>query len=221
METKHRFGLAAAFVVVAGVVSVLFWSEVPEQMATHWNAAGEVDERMGKTVGLALIPGLSAVLLAMFAVLPRIDPLGENIAAFRATYDWFVVVFTAYMTALHAGIVAFNLGYEFDFILLVVAGVAALFWVVGVVLERAERNWFVGIQTPWTLSSDEVWRRTHELGARLFKLCAVLALVGAVVSEYAIYFLVGPAIATAVVTFVYSYVIYERLDESGDLRAGD
>jgi uncharacterized membrane protein len=202
-------------------VSVVAWPDVPEQMATHWNAAGEVDGRMGKVVGLALIPALSAALLAMFAAIPRVDPLGENIAAFRATYDWFVVVFTAYMVALHAGIVAFNLGYEFDFVALVVAGVAALFWVVGVVLTRAERNWFVGIRTPWTLSSDAVWRRTHDLGARLFKLSAVLALVGAVVSDYAVYFVVGPALATAVVTFVYSYVLYERLDEQPSVETGD
>jgi len=77
-------------------------------------------------------------------------------------------------------VVAFNLGYEFDFTLLVLAAVAGLFYYIGFVLERAECNWFVGIRTPWTLESDAVWQRTHRLGGRLFKLTALFALVALV-----------------------------------------
>ena len=97
MNSTHRFALAAGLVVASGAVSVLAAPDLPEQMATHWNAAGVPDDTMSKPVALTLFPVLTAVLLGMFAVIPRIDPLGENIAGFRPIYDWFVVGFTAFM----------------------------------------------------------------------------------------------------------------------------
>ncbi|WP_435365278.1 SdpI family protein [Haloarchaeobius sp. DYHT-AS-18] len=211
MNTVQRFSVAAVFVVASGVASVVAAPSLPAQLVTHWNAAGDPDGRMSKTLALALVPALSAALLVLFALLPRIDPLRENVAAFRPYYDWFVVVFSAYLFVIHAGILAFNLGYEFDFTLFILAAVAGLFYYIGILLGHTERNWFVGIRTPWTLSNEEVWKRTHELGGRLFKLTAVVSLVGLLSGEYAIYFLLVPALATAVITIVYSYYLYRKL----------
>ncbi|MDZ7730002.1 MAG: DUF1648 domain-containing protein [Natrialbaceae archaeon] len=126
-------------------------------MATHWNAAGEPDGTMGKLLALAVFPSIAAMLLVIFATIPRIDPLRENIASFRPIYDWFVVVFTAVLTVIHTGIIAFNLGYTFDFTQLVLIAVALLLYFTGILLAHAERNWFIGIRTPWTLSSAVVW----------------------------------------------------------------
>jgi len=161
-----------------------------------------------------------AGILGLFAVIPRIDPLRENIAEFRSYYDWFVVIFTIYMFVVHAGVVAFNLGYEFDFTYLILVAAAGLFYYSGVVLTHAKQNWFVGIRTPWTLSSEEVWARTHALGGRLFKLTAILTVVGLLFGNYALYFLLVPALLTAGGTIVYSYYLYERLDRTSRLPQG-
>lgn len=220
MNSNHRFGIAAAVVAVAAVVSIITVPDLPESVVIHWNAAGEPDGTMAKPLALSLVPVLSGVLLGTFAVLPRIDPLGENIASFRAAYDWFVVGFTVFMTVLHGGIIVFNLGYEFDFVLFALAGAAPLMYAVGVLLTRAERNWFVGIRTPWTLSSDEVWDRTNDLGGRLFKLTALVALVGLLFEDYAIYFLVVPALLTAGITLVYSYYLYGRIEDRSGATPG-
>ena len=216
MNSRHRFLIATVFVVISGAVSVLTAPELPTRMATHWNAAGQPDGTMPKAAALAFLPAMTAVLLVVFALVPRIDPLRENIAAFRPVYDWFVVVFTAFMAVIHGGVIAFNLGYEFDFTLLILTTVAGLFYYVGVLLEHAERNWFVGIRTPWTLSSADVWDRTHRLGSRLFKLTALVALIGLLFGEYAIYFLVVPALLTAGITVVYSYYLYEQLERDSE-----
>ncbi|KTG10808.1 hypothetical protein AUR64_06355 [Haloprofundus marisrubri] len=215
MNTHRRFGLAAGFVVLAALLSLLAAPSLPARLVTNWNTAGEPNGTLPKSLALWLVPAMTAGLLVVFASIPRIDPLGENIAAFRPYYDWFVVVFTGYMLVVHAGVVAFNLGYEFDFTALVLAGSAGLLYYAGVVVANAERNWFVGIRTPWTLSSDEVWRRTHALGGRLFKLTAIATLVGLLFGDYALYFLVVPAVLTAAVTVVYSYYLYERLEQGG------
>jgi uncharacterized membrane protein len=216
MNSRHRFLIATVFVVISGAVSVLTAPELPTRMATHWNAAGQPDGTMPKAAALAFLPAMTAVLLVVFALVPRIDPLRENIAAFRPVYDWFLVVFTAFMAVINGGVIAFNLGYEFDFTLLILTTVAGLFYYVGVLLEHAERNWFVGIRTPWTLSSADVWDRTHRLGSRLFKLTALVALIGLFFGEYAIYFLVVPALLTAGITVVYSYFLYEQLERDSE-----
>lgn len=222
LTSRHWFGLALGLVLISALLSVYAAPRVPAELVTHWNAAGEPDERMGKTVGLLLLPVTTAVLLAMFAAIPRIDPLRENIATFRGVYDRFVLVFTLFMTSLHAGIIAFNLGYQFDFLLFVLVGVSGLYYFVGVLLDAAERNWFVGIRTPWTLSSETVWERTHHLGARLFKAAAVIGLIGVAAGEYAIYFIVVPPLVVATLTIGYSYYLYERLDApAGLVREND
>lgn len=217
MRSRHRFLIAAGFVVASALASLVLAPSLPEQVVTHWNAAGEPDGTMPKALALAFVPALSGFMLLLFAVIPRIDPLGDNIRGFRRHYDWFVIAFTAFMLVVHAGILAFNLGYMFDFTLLVVAGVALLLYYVGVLMEHAERNWFIGVRTPWTLSSDEVWRQTHDLAARLFKLTAAVAAVGLLFGDLAVYFLLVPAVATAVVTVAYSYYLYEKIEDGADV----
>nr|WP_254529238.1 SdpI family protein [Natrinema gelatinilyticum] len=167
---------------------------------------------MSKSLALTLVSALSAVVMTVFALIPRIHPRSENVAAFRPAYDWFVVVFAGFMAIVHAGIIAFNLGYEFDVVRLILGAVAGLFYAVGTLLPRAKSNWFVGIRTPWTLSSDTVWDRTHDLTGRLFKLTAVVAVVGLLFDEYAVYVLVVPALVTTATAVAFSYYCFRRLE---------
>ena len=117
------------------------------------------------------------------------------------------------MFVLHAGVVAFNLGYEFDFTYLILVAAVGLLYYSGVLITHAKRNWFVGIRTPWTLSNEEVSNRTHALGGKLFKATAILTLFGLLFGDYALYFLVIPALVTAATTVVYSYYLYERIEQ--------
>lgn len=87
MNTNQRFLVAAGFVLLSAIFSVVAAPNLPDQLITHWNAAGDPDGTMPRTLGLALLPSFSAVLLVLFAVIPKIDPQRENIAAFRPYYD--------------------------------------------------------------------------------------------------------------------------------------
>lgn len=211
MSTRRRLLAAAGLVALSFAVSVWALPRAPDRVVTHWKAAGQPDDTMAKVPGLFAVPAVSALAVGLLAVVPRIDPLRGNLAAFRRQYDWFVVVLAGFLAFVHALVVAYNLGYPVDPGRLVLPATGLLLVYVGVLLDDAERNWFVGIRTPWTLSSDEVWRRTHDLGATLFKASGVVALGGVLVPEYAFWLLVGPLVATAVVTTVYSFVVYRRL----------
>jgi uncharacterized membrane protein len=82
--------------------------------------------------------------------------------------------------------------------------------VLGNYLGKVRKNYFVGIRTPRTLANDEVWARTHRLGARLFSLGGLLILVGALLGK-GVYVLLPTVLALTLVTTAYSYIVYRRL----------
>lgn len=211
MTVRRSYLVGLGLVVASALVSALAAPEMPAEMAIHWNAAGEVDDHLGKTLALVLFPALSAALLVGFAAVPRIDPLGDNVARFREQYDTFVVLAVAFLTYVHLLVLAANAGYEFEMIQALAPGIGGLFYYVGVLSTHAEQNWFVGIRTPWTLSNEEVWKRTHEHAAPLFKLSGVIAALAALVPAYAELLVVGPAVAVGLYATVYSYVEHRRV----------
>lgn len=212
MRTIHRFGFAVAIIVLAGLASVVALPALPDPVVTSWDANGDPGGTMPAVHGVALLPLMMVGLVLLFAVIPRIDPLRENIATFRAYVDWLLVVLVAYLGILHVGIIAFNLGYSFDFTVLALSGVAILYYYIGILLPQAERNWFVGVRTPWTLSSDVVWERTHAYCGTLFKASGIIAAIGLVVGDYLIHFILIPVLLTTVFAVVYSYYLYEQVE---------
>ena len=211
MSPRRSSTVGLLLVALAATASALASPELPARMAIHWNASGAADDYVAKTVALALLPAMALGLLALLTSLPRVDPLGENVAEFRARYDQFVVVLVAFLVYVHLLVLARNLGYRFEILQGLAPALGALFYFVGDVVEHAEQNWFVGIRTPWTLSNETVWNHTHERAAPLFKLAGVLAVLGAFVPAYVELLVVAPVVAIALYTTVYSYVEYRRV----------
>lgn len=205
-----------AMVLLAVVVGVLAAPRLPEQVTTNWGPGGVPNGSASKSVLLVGGPALILGVVAMFEVIPRIDPLRDNIAGFSAAYDAAAVLVAGFLAYMHGVVIAWNLGYEFELGQALSPAIAVLFVGIGFLLERAERNWFVGVRTPWTLSSQIVWRRTHDRAATLFKLAGVVALGGLVVPEYFVYLVAGPAVGIALFATVYSYVEYRKVGDGSD-----
>jgi uncharacterized membrane protein len=203
-------------VLLTAAVGVFVAPSLPEQVTTNWGSGGTPDGTLPKSYLLVGGPGLVLAIVALFELIPRIDPLRENIAAFEAAYDAVAVLVAGYLAYTYGVVLAWNLGYEFEIGQALAPAIAVLFVGIGFLLERAERNWFVGVRTPWTLSSEAVWRHTHDLAATLFKLAGVVALGGLVFPEYFVYLVAGPAAGIALFATAYSYVDYRRLDDGGD-----
>ncbi len=211
MKARKSYLIALVLVVVSFALSVYYYPRMPDQIASHWNASGNADGSMPKLWGLFLLPTLTAGLLALFAAIPRLDPLHENIAEFREYYDLFVVLFVAFMVYVHLLTIVWNLGYRFDFTMVLLPAIGVLFYFIGSLMGRVERNWFIGVRTPWTLSDDRVWKKTHTRAGPLFKLAGIIAVLGVFVPRYAIYLLVGPVVLVAIYLTLYSYVEYRRV----------
>jgi len=201
---------ALAIVLLSFATGAYLYYQMPEAMASHWNARGEVDGYMPKLWGLFLMPALSFVLFLFFAAIPKIDPMKKNIAKFRKYFDRFVLLIMAFLLYLYLITIMWNFGFNFNMIQLLVPAFAVLFYYSGVLIEKAKRNWFIGIRTPWTMSSDRVWNKTHKLGGKLFKISGVISLLGLLSEDYAIYAIILPIISFTAFLFVYSYFQYRK-----------
>ena len=191
-------------------VSIYSYPQMPEKVASHWNAQGQVNGYMPKFWGLFLAPFILVGLALLFAAIPRIDPLKENIQKFRKYYDGFIILFFIFMLSIHFQIILWNLGIRISPNVIIPISIGILFFYIGVLCENAKRNWFIGIRTPWTLSSERVWEKTHKVGGKLFKIAGVIAFIGVFFQNYALFFILIPAVLTAIYTIVYSYIQYQK-----------
>jgi uncharacterized membrane protein len=116
----------------------------------------------------------------------------------------------AFLFYLYLITILWNFGFNFNMIQLLVPAFAVLFYYSGVLIEKAKRNWFIGIRTPWTMSSDKVWDKTHKLGGKLFKISGIISLLGLLSEDYAIYAIILPIISFTAYLFVYSYFEYKK-----------
>ncbi len=197
-------------VLFSFILSIYFSPQVPERMATHWNSQGEVNGYMSKLWGLFFTPVVITGIAILFLAIPRIDPKKENIEKFRKYYDGFIVLFISFMVIVHLQILLWNIGIQISPNIVIPAGTGLLFYYIGILMENADRNWFIGIRTPWTLSSDRVWKKTNQLGGKLFKLAGITAIFGAFFSKFAVFFIIVPALLVAGFTVVYSYIEYQK-----------
>jgi uncharacterized membrane protein len=199
-----------AVVLASFAVGLYFYPQMPEDMAAHWNVGNHVDGYMPRFWGVFLMPIISAGMFLLFMMIPAIDPMKRNIAKFRKYYDRFVFILLAFLLYIYLLTVFWNVGGRFSMIQLMAPAFGILFYYAGVLTENAKTNWFVGIRTPWTLSSRKVWEKTHKLGGKLFKIAGMMAILGTFFPDYAILLVLAPVIFVAAFTIVYSYVEYRK-----------
>jgi uncharacterized membrane protein len=211
--------MVTVLVIVATVaLTVAVYPELPSEMATHWNASGEADGFSSKGFGTFLMPLIMAGIVLLMWAVPLLDPLRKNIEVFRVEYEWFIVAMTVFFAVMQAQILLWNLGYEVSPNAVLPVSISLLFFYIGWMLRRARRNFFIGIRTPWTLMSSEVWDKTHKLGGALFMIAGAITLLGAVFPDYSVWFVLVPILTVTGITIAYSYVLYQRVgpDEGDD-----
>jgi uncharacterized membrane protein len=211
---RRSYIAVLVIIAVSFAMAIYLYPEMPEEMASHWNVKGDVDGYLPKFWGLFLMPFLLAGLFLLFVAIPKIDPLKSNIEKFRRHFDVFIVLIILFLFYIYMLTVFWALGVLFDMIQALVPAFAVLFFYVGVLVENAKRNWFIGIRTPWTLSSESVWNKTHKLGGKLFKIAAVVTLLGFFFRDFAIWFILIPVFAVAIYLVAYSYFEYGKLERN-------
>jgi uncharacterized membrane protein len=199
-----------SLVMLSVLASIIVYPRLPDRIPTHWNVHGQIDGYGSKWLTIGLFPLMLLGIWGIMRFLPTIDPRRENYAKFRGTYTLVVNAVLTLVLMLHGAAIAAALGAPFAFRLLPL-GIGALFIVLGNALPRARPNWWFGIRTPWTLSNDRVWERTHRVGGYLFVLLGIVTALATLTRRDVTFFVVGILGAvTALSTVIYSYVAWRQ-----------
>jgi uncharacterized membrane protein len=199
--------------------SAAMYSRLPDEMPTHWGVLGEVNGYSARVWGAWMLPIVLVALAVVMPRLPAIDPRRENYAKFRPSYDLVVNAVMTMVAVLHVGMIAAGAGYDVPMERLTPLMAGGLFVVLGNVLPRARPNWMFGIRTPWTLTNDRVWERTHRLSGILMVMAGLALMIMAVVAPSAgVPVVVGASILVAVVPIAYSYYAWRQETQGANGR---
>jgi uncharacterized membrane protein len=209
--TQRKADLLCAFLVLGMLLyAAATWSASPASFPVHWNLHGEVDRTGGRAEGLLAMPALAAAMALTLRFLPRIDPGRGNYANFASAYAWVRVLVVALLSGVYVLIQMAARGRQEAVAPAMTFLVGALFVGLGNVLGKVRPNWFVGVRTPWTLSSAESWTRTHRAGGWVFVLAGLGTMAGALrLDAFKVMAGLGIAMLLAVLGLtIYSYVVW-------------
>lgn len=197
--------------VLCVISSFYFYNKFPDVVATHWGFNGQIDGYSSKFVGALLIPMVIIFSYIMLLFLPNIDPKKDRYEDFEKVYRGFRTVFVIVMFIIYLTSCLYNIGYNIhiNIVIPILVGLMMLF--IGNYMGKIKNNYFFGIKTPWTLSSENVWNKTHRFGGYMFIIFGILIMISPFLNEKLgiITFLFGIVLVT-VGTFLYSYIMYKQ-----------
>ncbi|MBS4211205.1 MULTISPECIES: SdpI family protein [Neobacillus] len=204
---KYWFGLF--LVVITFIATWIAYPYLPEQVANHWNYKGEPNSFVHKSRGAFLLPGIMLVFYVMRILLPKIDPKKSNYQRFGSAYSWimngillFLFLFQAVQITSELGII------EPQHVIPELIGLLFIF--IGNLSPKFKPNYFIGIRTPWTLANEDVWRKTHRFGGKVFVVLGILMLfvpiIPAAIQVYYVAIAIIVSLALIVLSSYYFFI---------------
>lgn len=201
-------------ILIPLIFALYIYPQLPEQIPTHWDIDGNVDDYSSKVFAVWFFPLLNLGLYFLLIALPVIDPRRKNYARFAGPYKIFRIVFVIFMSSLYLLTLLISLGYSFRVDVFVKFAVSILFIIIGNYTAKFQPNYFVGIKTPWTLANEEVWRKTHRLGGKLWTIVGVICLILSFFTiRWTNYLYFAVIMVMAFIPVVASYFYYRQLQQ--------
>ena len=207
---------AAAFSGTLYVYHTQF-ADLPAQVPIHWGADGRADGFVPRQEILPywlIMPGVMGLMALLIPLLPWLSPKQFEVDRSKTVYGSVMVLATALLGYLHAVILGASFEPMFPLARWFMGGFGLFFALLGLVIGKVQRNFWVSVRTPWTLANEEVWDRTHRMAADLFVAAGLVALAAGLLN---LPWYVGFAgiIAAALAPVIYSLVLYKQLQRQG------
>jgi uncharacterized membrane protein len=205
-----RKWLPGVLILAAYLFSAAVYSHLPARIPSHWGVNGP-NAWSSRFRGAFLLPSIALVFWLVRRWIPKVDPRRANYEKFGDTYDLVILAVIAILLVIHVAALGSALGWPIRVERLTPGVVGVVFIVIGNVLPRARPNWFFGIRTPWTLSNDIVWERTHRVGGYLMMTAGVFIVLSTLVSpDMTLWVLLFSLAVLTIVLFIYSYLQWRR-----------
>jgi uncharacterized membrane protein len=210
-----RLFYRAAAVVIALELLVAVWGlaqvGLDARVPMHWDAAGRPNGFGPAWLAFLLMPAITLGLVGLFAVIPRVEPRRANLLRSSSAYVTVALAMLVLMLGIHVMIVLAGVGHAVPVGLIVGVGVGLLFIVLGNVMTTVRSNFMFGVRTPWTLSSDVAWDRTHRLVGRLWVVGGAAVVLASLLGspELLVGLILLFVFGSLGVAFVYSYQVWK------------
>jgi len=211
MNSRQADFLSWGLICVPLLLAAWLWPTLPDPMPSHWNASGEVDGYLPKVWGVTLMPLMAVGTWLIMKIIPFISPKGFRTEGFNDVIQIFKVTLVAFMALVAVLVLLESIGIDAHIEQIILAASGALLIVIGNFMGKVRKNFFIGIRTPWTLASDEVWSRTHRLGGRLFVLAGIVMMVGGLF-KLPMEWVIGVVVVAGVYPLLHSFLLYRRIE---------
>ncbi len=209
----EKFKKEIPFIAVAllpFVYLAYIWNELPKEVPMHWNASEEIDRWGDKSELFMMLFMLTGITYFVFLIIPYIDPkqklqnMGNKLNNLR-------LILALFMSAL-AIYILYSVQQKTSNPVLIFPLVGLLFAFLGNYFKTIKPNYFIGIRTPWTLENEEVWKKTHLIGGKLWFVGGLLmALTFVLPNKIQIYTFLAIAAVITIVPIVYSYLEFKKI----------
>ncbi|AJI23530.1 SdpI family protein [Priestia megaterium] len=206
---KHVFPLGITLLTLVAWLIAL--PHLPATMPIHWGANGEADGFATKINAMILTVGIMVLIYFIIAFVPRIDPRKENYKYFSKTYNIVLNAVLLLFFFVNMSTILQGLGYNMPMAYIAPIMAGLVFIIIGNYLQRVRSNYFMGIRTPWTLSNETVWKKTHRLSGKLFFIGGLLILISAFLPDgYKSVIMWGSIVLCVAIPYLYSYLAYKK-----------
>ena len=198
--------LTSVVILLPNLAGVILWNQLPEQIPTHWNFAGEIDGWSSKPFAVF---GLPLILLAMHWLCIAgtfADPKKNNHPTkILHLVLWIVPVVSALLSALTY---AAAMGKDVQMEVVMPVFIGLVLAIVGNYLPKCKQNYTIGIKIPWTLNSEENWNKTHRFAGRLWVVCGLVIMLTGFFGGFWIF--LGVVLLMVLAPFIYSYMLHRK-----------
>jgi len=213
----YRYYLGGVLLTAAAFLATLIaYPHLPSLVPTHWSLKGQANDYSAKWVLLVTGPGLMAGLMLFFRSLSWLSPQHFEVDSFKITYLYIMLVLLSMMAYLQAIVLWAGLGHAPNMGRAITGGVCLMFALLGNVLGKIRRNFYIGIRTPWALANQRVWNATHRFAAKTFVAGGLLGLALTVAGRSG-WPTLASLLAAALIPPIYSLVFYKQLERRGEL----
>ncbi len=217
---QKYYGGAVAVILAVLVGTIVAYPALPSIVPLHWDVHGNINGWGPKWSLFIFGPGMLTAMTLLFWALPWLSPKKFAVDTFRATYLYIMIVIVAMLAYCHLLVLASALSSRshtpLDVSRAIVGGICLLLALLGNVLGKVRRNFFVGIRTPWTLADERVWNATHRFAARTLFAGGLLGVLVVVVGA-PLWTPIAAILIATLIPAVYSLVIYKQLERRGEL----
>lgn len=214
MKNKIFNILSWVFAIVPIIIIILTYEKLPNMIPMQWGYDGMVNRYDDKN-SIWIIGCLGIILKIFFIILPKIDPKRKNYNKFQGFYEGFtlfMIIFIFIITSITIFESLYPNRINIDRVISILLGV--FFIIIGNYMPKIKPNFFMGIKNPWTISNEDVWKKTHRLGGKIFFIIGIfITLIGFILNRKISFIITIFIFIACIVLYVMSYIWYKKIEK--------